>query len=102
MVDLSRSLCSKIVDGPDNESIGQLTNLLNKNRSLNHDEIFERCGKYLSGIKLENCLFILIENGEKDLIEKYLRCIDDIPEKTIYSRFKFFIEIHRYSLGKTL
>ena len=40
MVDLSRSLCSKIVDPPDNESIGQLTNLLNENRSLNHDEIF--------------------------------------------------------------
>lgn len=81
MSDSYRNLCLKIVERPSNDLIGQLTDLLNENASLNHDEIFDRCGKYLSGINLDECLKILIEKQNENLIEKYLRLIDDIPEK---------------------
>lgn len=96
MSDSYRNLCSKIVERPSNETIGQLTELLNENRSINHDEIFDRCGKYLSGINLDECLQILIEKRDENLVEKYLRLIDDIPEKQFIFILNFnlnFLEI---------
>ena len=74
-------LCSLIEKRPDNNSVGRLTHLLNTDDTLDHESILDHCGQYLSGINLEEFFQILRRKGQIHLLDKYLRTVEDIPEK---------------------
>lgn len=75
-----KDLCSKIEQRPDNSLIGKLVEYLNENNIDHHREILIRCGKYLSGIHLEKCFQLLIEQSNEEFIRIYLENIEDLPE----------------------
>lgn len=95
-----KSLCDKISKHPDNHLISELTDLLNRDLDVNYDEIFERCGKYLSGINLDDCLNILLKKGDQELIEKYLRLIEDLTEKQFIQTLNFSLKYLNILLDK--
>jgi hypothetical protein len=76
-------LCSTIENRPDNNSIGQLTHLLNTDEAIDQEKILQQCGKYLSGINLEEFFEIIYKKGQINIIEKYLQTVEDISEKQL-------------------
>ncbi|CAF1405921.1 unnamed protein product [Rotaria sp. Silwood1] len=76
-------LCLNIENRPDNNSIGHLTYLLNTNENIDHDNILNQCGKYLSGINLDEFFELIIKKNQINLIEKYLKNVEDISEKQL-------------------
>ncbi|CAF0846579.1 unnamed protein product [Rotaria sordida] len=76
-------LCLLIENRPDNNSIGRLTYLLNTNETIDHEKILNQCGKYLSGINLDDFFELIIKKNQINLIEKYLKNINDISEKQL-------------------
>jgi hypothetical protein len=77
------NLCSTITNRPDNNSIGRLTHLLNTDDSIDHEKILNQCGKYLSGINLDEFFEFIYKKGQINLIEKYLQTVEDISEKQL-------------------
>ncbi|CAF1624021.1 unnamed protein product, partial [Adineta ricciae] len=77
------TLCSTIVNRPDNNSLGQLTHLLNTNETIDQEKILHQCGKYLSGMNLEEFFEIIYKKSQINLIEKYLQTVEDISEKQL-------------------
>ncbi|CAF1221194.1 unnamed protein product [Rotaria magnacalcarata] len=76
-------LCSTIETRPDNNSIGRLTHLLNTDETIDHEKILNQCGKYLSGINLEEFFELILKKNQINLVEKYLRNVEDISEKQL-------------------
>jgi len=76
-------LCSTIENRPDNNSLGRLTDILNKNETIDQEKILQQCGKYLSGINLEEFFEIIYKKGQINIIEKYLQTVEDISEKQL-------------------
>jgi hypothetical protein len=76
-------LCSTIENRPDNNSIGQLTHLLNTDEAIDQEKILQQCGKYLSGMNLEDFFELIYKKGQVNLIEKYLQTVEDISEKQL-------------------
>lgn len=77
------NLCLTIETRPDNNSIGRLTYLLNTNETIDQEKILNQCGKYLSGINLEEFFEFIYKKGQINLIEKYLQNVEDISEKQL-------------------
>ncbi|CAF1343970.1 unnamed protein product [Adineta steineri] len=77
------NLCSTIVNRPDNNSIGRLIYLLNTNENIDQEKILSQCGKYLSGINLDEFFEIIYKKKQINLIEKYLQTVEDISEKQL-------------------
>jgi hypothetical protein len=77
------NLCLTIETRPDNNSIGHLTHLLNTDENLDYDKVLGQCGKYLSGINLEEFFEFIYKKGQINLIEKYLQTVEDISEKQL-------------------
>jgi hypothetical protein len=77
------NLCSTIENRPDNNSLGRLTDLLNRDETIDQEKILQQCGKYLSGINLEEFFEIIYKKGQINLIEKYLQTVEDISEKQL-------------------
>jgi hypothetical protein len=77
------NLCSTIENRPDNNSIGHLTYLLNTDETIDQEKILNQCGKYLSGINLEEFFEFIYKKGQINLIEKYLKLVEDISEKQL-------------------
>jgi len=77
------NLCLTIENRPDNNSIGRLTHLLNTDDSIDHEKILNQCGKYLSGINLDEFFEFIYKKGQINLIEKYLQTVEDISEKQL-------------------
>jgi hypothetical protein len=77
------NLCSMIEIRPDNNSIGRLTDLLNTDETIDQEKILHQCGKYLSGINLEEFFEFIYKKNQINLIEKYLQTVDDISEKQL-------------------
>ena len=95
------NLCSTIETHPNNHSIGCLTNLLNNDQVQDYREVFLRCGKYLSGINLENCFHYLLKQSKSDLIEIYLQTIDDLPEHQMIESLNISFDYLKYLLMKS-
>jgi hypothetical protein len=76
-------LCLTIENRPDNNSIGHLTHLLNTDEEIDHEKILQQCGKYLSGMNLEEFFEFIYKKGQINLIEKYLQTVEDISEKQL-------------------
>ena len=76
-------LCSTIENRPDNNSIGQLTHLLNTDEVIDQEKILQQCGKYLSGMNLEDFFELIYKKGQINLIENYLQTVEDISEKQL-------------------
>ncbi|CAF2666379.1 unnamed protein product [Rotaria sp. Silwood2] len=76
-------LCSIIENRPDNNSIGRLTYLLNTDETIDHEKILNQCGKYLSGINLDEFFEFILKKNQINFIEKYLKNIEDISEKQL-------------------
>jgi hypothetical protein len=72
-----------IENRPDNNSIGRLTYLLNTDETIDQEKILNQCGKYLSGINLEEFFELISKKGQIHLIEKYLQTVEDISEKQL-------------------
>ncbi|UJR20314.1 hypothetical protein I4U23_023445 [Adineta vaga] len=77
------TLCSTIANRPDNNSLGQLTYLLNTDERIDHEKILHQCGKYLSGMNLEEFFELIYKKNQIHLIEKYLQTVEDISEKQL-------------------
>jgi len=77
------NLCLTIENRPDNNSIGRLTYLLNTDDTIDQEKILNQCGKYLSGINLEEFFEFIYKKGQCNLIEKYLKTVEDISEKQL-------------------
>jgi len=77
------NLCLTIENRPDNNSIGRLTYLLNTDDKIDQEKILNQCGKYLSGINLEEFFEFIYKKGQCNLIEKYLKTVEDISEKQL-------------------
>ncbi|CAF1017387.1 unnamed protein product [Adineta steineri] len=77
------NLCSTIVNRPDNNSIGRLIYLLNTNENIDQEKILSQCGKYLSGINLDEFFEIIYKKKQINLIENYLQTVEDISEKQL-------------------
>ena len=76
-------LCSSIEIRPDNNSLGRLTYLLNTDETINYEKILDSCGKYLSGINLDDFFELIYKKSQINIIEKYLQTIEDISEKQL-------------------
>lgn len=76
-------LCSMIETRPDNNYLGQLTLLLNTEENLQYESILQRCGKYLSGINLEEFFSMIYKKNQIHFIELFLRHVDDITEQQL-------------------
>lgn len=77
------NLCLTIENRPDNNSIGRLTYLLNTDDKIDQEKILNQCGKYLSGINLEEFFEFIYKKNQCNLIEKYLKTVEDISEKQL-------------------
>lgn len=93
-------LCATIENRPDNNSIGQLTYLLNTNEKLDHEKILNQCGKYLSGINLDELFEFIYKKNQVNLIEKYLKIVEDIPEKQLIQSLNLTFDYLLLTLSK--
>lgn len=94
------SLCSTIATRPDNNAIGSVTHLLNTDASVDHEKILDQCGKYLSGMNLEEFFELIYKKSEVNLIEKYLLTVDDISEKQLVQALNITFDYLAVILGK--
>lgn len=77
------TLCSTIETRPDNASLARLTHRLNTEENLPYETILQRCGKYLSGINLDEFFSMIYKKNQINFIEHFLRHVDDLTEQQL-------------------
>jgi len=94
------TLCSTIVNRPDNKTIGVLVDILNQQENLDYEMILRRCGKYFNGINLESCFENICRKNTIYLIKIYLESIDDISEKQLIQSVNYSFDYLELLLNK--